>query len=507
MLCAGVALVLPLSGSAGSAAAATTPMPQIYSAAASPLARPLPGATPVAADSATLVAALSRQTKSYWGSAARPALNLNTHAYSPTMYVSRTSDPVAKITTRNCQNKPPGWDATLLRDHLAGTRIPLYAKPDPSSDGPMVIYNADTDELTETWATHKNADGTWSVCWGGRLRNASTSSGQFAQSFGVSASGLSQAAYTIRPQELAAGRINHVIGLALPEVKKGAVSFPANRTDGRYTGQALAMGQMLRLPASLDLKKLHLSPAAYTIAKAAQDYGIVVIDSSGAVTFYGQNVVSLGGQDPYRAVFRGRDPVDEFNGDRNRGEGAFPLDQLQVLPMNYQGQALPAGSSPQAAGSAPGSAVASTVIRQVAGTSPVTDLTGTVWARRAAYDNYATTRALAGKDILGTTNDRIYATQGWGMKSWAAPVTDGTYKVTMHLVEDYWSQPGRRVFDVTAEGKTVLQSVDVLARAGSKGRATEATFTVTVTDGQLNLGWVPIKDNATISALAIDPVR
>ena len=41
------------------------------------------------------------------------------------------------------------------------------------------------------------------------------------------------------------------------------------------------MGSLLAIPASIDLTKLGLSPQGLTIAHAAQDYGVYVVDTGG----------------------------------------------------------------------------------------------------------------------------------------------------------------------------------------------------------------------------------
>ena len=86
----------------------------------------------------------------------------------------------------------------------------------------------------------------------------------------------------------------------------------------------------------------------------------------------------------------------------------------------------------------------------------------------------------------------------WGV---ATPHT-ATYRVRLLLAEDYWKQPGERVFDVRAEGKTVAEGVDAAAAVGA-GVAHEVSFTTRVVDGVLSLDFVPIRDNPAISAIEV----
>lgn len=306
--------------------------PRIFSPT-SPLYQKLPAKTPAASNSAKLVASLNKQAHEFYGTKSMANVGVNTNRFTPALYVAYDSDPAYDITGWNCQGKWPGWDAELNR-MLRGVHIPDDLQPDPSSDGSVSIYNADTHDVVELWKARK-VDGAWQACWGGRIIDAASARGTFPHGYGASASGLSLWGTTIRQQELLDGHIDHVISLALPRTKKGTVSWPANRTDGWASGTQLAIGQMLRLPASLDLSRMKLSPAARTIARAAQEYGIIVVDTAGSVVFSAENPIALAAN-RYDEVFRGRWPFLEMHGDRGRGEVAFPLDKLVALPLNYQ---------------------------------------------------------------------------------------------------------------------------------------------------------------------------
>ncbi|WP_232547773.1 hypothetical protein [Propioniciclava soli] len=280
-----------------------------------------------------MITDLVGMTQEYYGTPEQPTVDMNYQRYALPMYLASNSDPVATFHGYNCQDKSDGWDDELIGTHLADVHIPADALPDDSTDRSMVIYNVDTDRLTETWVTAKEDDGTWSACWGGSIENASSSIGQFERPFGVAAAGVSYAAFQIRPEELRRGYIDHVIGIALPEVKADVYSWPANRTDGTVHGLAIAEGQLLRLPADLDLDSYNLSPTARTIARAAQEYGIMVVDVAGSVTFMAQHEISTV-PGAYDDLFRGSSPRSELAG--QEGEDAFPIDKLEVLPRDYR---------------------------------------------------------------------------------------------------------------------------------------------------------------------------
>jgi hypothetical protein len=101
---------------------------------------------------------------------------------------------------------------------------------------------------------------------------------------------------------------------------------------------------------------------------------------------------------------------------------------------------------------------------------------------------YATTAAIA-----GTPDPALYRTErssptNQGTFAYALPLANGTYTVVLHFAEIYWSSPGQRLFDVTLENVKVLDNYDIVRKAGALAATTE-TFTATVADGVLNLGF------------------
>ena len=71
------------------------------------------------------------------------------------------------------------------------------------------------------------------------------------------------------------------------------------------------------------------------------------------------------------------------------------------------------------------------------------------------------------------------------------PLEDGEYTVNLHFAEIYWGAigaggAGRRIFDVVLEGNRVLDNYDISAELGTL-TAVVKTYTVTMTDGRLNL--------------------
>jgi hypothetical protein len=88
--------------------------------------------------------------------------------------------------------------------------------------------------------------------------------------------------------------------------------------------------------------------------------------------------------------------------------------------------------------------------------------------------------------------------------SYAFELDDGDYEVTLYFAE-LWSggkEPGGRVFDVSVEGVTVLDDLDIGARYGW-GVAGSETFAATVVDGALNVDLGREAGNPKIAAIEV----
>jgi len=105
--------------------------------------------------------------------------------------------------------------------------------------------------------------------------------------------------------------------------------------------------------------------------------------------------------------------------------------------------------------------------------------------------------------VSGTSDPELYQSSRQGLAfSYALPVPDATYDVTLHFVEDSAIAPNRRVFDVLAEDTLVLDDLDLFALVG-QDVAYSVTVAVVVSDGELDLEFASIEGDATVSALEI----
>ena len=180
-----------------------------------------------------------------------------------------------------------------------------------------------------------------------------------------------------------------------------------------------------------------------------------------------------------------------------------------IAAVAAAGLAFTAAASPAlatgAAGAATTDALRGFTVRDAGENGLITDNQGRVWAPTGGYASGARTARSPHVEVAGTDDDTLYQTQRYGMNGWSTPVPGpGEYTVRLLMADLHWTQPGQRVFDVSAEGRTVAEKVDLVAQAGPK-TAHEVKFTTTVNDGVLNLGFVASVDNATVAAIEVTP--
>ena len=157
--------------------------------------------------------------------------------------------------------------------------LPAGACPSPDSDGLIAVYQPDgwivdaansvvtsDRKLLTTIASWIDARGDGTGWWNGRR-----------------ASMIPSLAGLIRRGEISSGLIPHALALTLPAtmlMRKAVWPAYAFDRNSNYSG-SIAMGSLLAIPAGVDISKLGLSPQGMVIARAAQDYGVYVVDRGG----------------------------------------------------------------------------------------------------------------------------------------------------------------------------------------------------------------------------------
>lgn len=112
-------------------------------------------------------------------------------------------------------------------------------------------------------------------------------------------------------------------------------------------------------------------------------------------------------------------------------------------------------------------------------------------------DTYSGTDAIG-----GTGDDTLYQTERYGDFSYAIPLANGSYDVVFKFAEIYWDNPGSRIFDVEMEGEQVIGDLDLQFRT-DKNTAYDVVMPLVLTDGELNIDFITVTNNAKLSALEI----
>jgi hypothetical protein len=106
--------------------------------------------------------------------------------------------------------------------------------------------------------------------------------------------------------------------------------------------------------------------------------------------------------------------------------------------------------------------------------------------------------------IGGTSDLDLYNSysQGEFMGYLFDNVTNGTYQITLLFVEPSLSIPGMRIFDVAAEDSLKINDLDIYSQVG-KCNAYSRTFSVQVTDRQLEIDFAPVLPDTIVSGIDV----
>lgn len=211
------------------------------------------------------------------------------------------------------------------RRFLRGVPLPDYARPDPEDDGHICVIDPDSGCEYDLWQARFEG-GEWSASWANSIRI--DGDGVYPAGFSCRGSGFALLAGVIWPDELRAGRIDHALAMIYDFIRAGGPVPPATESDGEVVRpDALPEGARLQLDPELDLATLGLRPFERAIARAMQEYGLIVVDSGGGVAFQAVHPFSVQGN-PYAGLW----PADEDPVDLT----AIPLDRLRVLRLPAQ---------------------------------------------------------------------------------------------------------------------------------------------------------------------------
>lgn len=207
------------------------------------------------------------------------------------VFSARPGDPVRRISLFS-------WAPAGHRPPISFP-IPDAARASGGSDHHLTVLSGGWE--LDLWSAHRLPNGDWRVGAWVRVRRGSAVAGRVA----ATASGFALTAGLVRPQEIAAGHIDHALLLTTPYISRRHVP-PAVSGDGHQADpNALPMGSHLQLDPAADIS--HLPRTQRILAQALKTYGAYVGDSGGSLAIRAQASLSpsaraAGAPDPWSAA-------------------------------------------------------------------------------------------------------------------------------------------------------------------------------------------------------------
>lgn len=258
---------------------------------------PLPPDVPPHPSSSRIVEAIGRDNR---GGFLRLAGTGRDGRWGMPIYWAGADDPLVSVENSCDQPRPPQLDRV---------RIPAGARPDPTPDAAMTVYDRQRGVAVGLYHAEDRA-GRWSACGGSIWYLAS--GGLDARVEGSDCTpqtvpppgcrghrGFPHPIHAVRLDEVRAGRIDHVLKISLTRTC-GHV-WPAAGDEGCDPG-APPEGTRLRIRPGVDLGGL--DGPARVVARALQRYGAIVGDRGGGANLKVENCVAEGWGWCWRGVLR-----------------------------------------------------------------------------------------------------------------------------------------------------------------------------------------------------------
>lgn len=245
---------------------------------------------------------------------------------TPRHDVNLTCGPAWELGVSTMKGVPIPDAAEPAFDADGADNPPVGCGEDSDQDNNMVTLDLSTRCEFDFWQARKTS-GQWTASWGNRI--GMDSNGVYVHGLSTRGSGFAFLGGVIWPDELQAGEIKHVLAFNYPFTKSGGPVPPATESDGESNRtDALPEGALLQLNPDIDLAALNLLPYEKTIAKALQEYGMLLVDNGGStgVALYAIDPRSVEGNS-YQGVL----PDDDFPSLQN-----IPLNKFRVLKLPQQ---------------------------------------------------------------------------------------------------------------------------------------------------------------------------
>ncbi|MGD8982442.1 MAG: fibronectin type III domain-containing protein [Desulfobacteraceae bacterium] len=207
----------------------------------------------------------------------------NPDMYAKPVYEVSQSTPQKSVTVSGWYSNVINNGTTLIRQREVTVTIPIpeNAVPAKGRDANIILWDPETGDEWGFWQAKPQRDGTWIVRNGYHYNT--NWKGVPPVGFLSRGAGLPYLAGLIRPWELEQGRIEHAIAFSVNYPSRFHV-YPATKSDGKGLTPDLPSGARLQLDPSLsekDFQAWGLSREGQVIAKALQEYGMILANGGG----------------------------------------------------------------------------------------------------------------------------------------------------------------------------------------------------------------------------------
>jgi hypothetical protein len=213
----------------------------------------------------------------------------NAQRYTMPVYVVGNKTPMATVdySGRFSEVTHEGRRVRIHKKGRISAPIPVDAMPAAGRDAQIIVWNPDTGEEWGFWRISRTGEG-WTCT---NLYKYNTRwKGVPPYGFLSRGAGIPYLTGLIRPWEIKQGRIEHAIAFGMDYPSRMNVP-PATRSDGQGLFPNPPMGARFQLDPSLtekDLRDMGLDDTGVIIARALQEYGMILIDSSGHPKIYAE---------------------------------------------------------------------------------------------------------------------------------------------------------------------------------------------------------------------------
>ena len=106
-------------------------------------------------------------------------------------------------------------------------------------------------------------------------------------------------------------------------------------------------------------------------------------------------------------------------------------------------------------------------------------------------------------NVTGASDPVVFQTEADAVAEYRIRVPNGNYMVYLLMAENYFTGPGKRIFDIAVQGNVIEKSLDLFARVGRGVQYQRVVPNVKVTEGVIDIHFMSLLDNALINAIMV----